>query len=105
MDTEKDKTMTVYGVVTLYLAVMNLTGFAMMGIDKRKAVRRLWRIPESTLFVIAIIGGSIGSIIGMRVFHHKTRHWYFVLGMPLILILQILLVYAIAKSPLQISIM
>lgn len=97
--------MTVYGVVTLYLAVMNLTGFAMMGIDKRKAVRRLWRIPESTLFVIAIIGGSIGSIIGMRVFHHKTRHWYFVLGMPLILILQILLVYAIAKSPLQISIM
>lgn len=97
--------MTVYGIVTLYLAVMNLTGFAMMGIDKRKAVRRLWRIPESTLFVIAIIGGSIGSIIGMRVFHHKTRHWYFVLGMPLILILQILLVYAIAKSPLQISIM
>lgn len=97
--------MTIYGIVTLYLAVMNLTGFAMMGIDKRKAVRRLWRIPESTLFVIAIIGGSIGSIIGMRVFHHKTRHWYFVLGMPLILILQILLVYAIAKSPLQISIM
>ena len=84
---------------------MNLTGFAMMGIDKRKAVKRLWRIPESTLFVIAIIGGSVGSIIGMRVFHHKTRHWYFVLGMPLILILQVLLVYAIAKSPLQISIM
>ena len=97
--------MTVYGIITLYLAVMNLTGFAMMGIDKRKAVKRLWRIPESTLFVIAIIGGSVGSIIGMRVFHHKTRHWYFELGMPLILILQVLLVYAIAKSPLQISIM
>ncbi len=97
--------MTVYGIITLYLAVMNLTGFAMMGIDKRKAVKRLWRIPESTLFVIAIIGGSVGSIIGMRVFHHKTKHWYFVLGMPLILILQVLLVYAIAKSPLQISIM
>lgn len=97
--------MTVYGIITLYFAVMNLTGFAMMGIDKRKAVKRLWRIPESTLFVIAIIGGSVGSIIGMRVFRHKTRHWYFVFGMPLILILQILLVYAIAKSPLQISIM
>ncbi|MDE6910168.1 MAG: DUF1294 domain-containing protein [Lachnospiraceae bacterium] len=97
--------MTVYGIITLYLAVMNLTGFAMMGIDKRKAVKRLWRIPESTLFVIAIIGGSVGSIIGMRVFRHKTRHWYFVFGMPLILILQILLAYAIAKSPLQISIM
>ncbi|MDE7323708.1 MAG: DUF1294 domain-containing protein [Lachnospiraceae bacterium] len=97
--------MTVYGTITLYLAVMNLTGFTMMGIDKRKAVKRLWRIPESTLFVIAIIGGSIGSIIGMRVFRHKTKHWYFVFGMPLILILQILLVYAIVKSPLQISIM
>lgn len=89
----------------MYLAVINLTGFAMMGIDKRKAVKKLWRIPESTLFIIAIIGGSIGSIIGMRVFHHKTRHWYFVYGMPLILILQVLLVIVIIKSPLQISIM
>lgn len=97
--------MTVFGILAIYFIVINLTGFAMMGIDKRKAVKRLWRIPESTLFVIAIIGGSVGSIIGMRVFHHKTRHWYFVLGMPLILILQVLLVYAIAKSPLQISIM
>lgn len=89
----------------MYLAVINLTGFAMMGIDKRKAVKKLWRIPESTLFIIAVIGGSIGSIIGMRVFHHKTRHWYFVYGMPLILILQVLLVIVIIKSPLQISIM
>lgn len=97
--------MTVYGIIILYLAVMNLTSFAMMGIDKRKAVKKLWRIPESTLFILAIIGGSIGSIIGMRVFHHKTRHWYFVFGMPLILILQILLVLSIIKSPLQISIM
>ncbi|MBO5144005.1 MAG: DUF1294 domain-containing protein [Lachnospiraceae bacterium] len=97
--------MTVLGIIGMYLAVINLTGFAMMGIDKRKAVKKLWRIPESTLFIIAIIGGSIGSIIGMRVFHHKTRHWYFVYGMPLILILQVLLVIVIIKSPLQISIM
>ncbi|MBO5030880.1 MAG: DUF1294 domain-containing protein [Lachnospiraceae bacterium] len=97
--------MTVLGIIGMYLAVINLTGFAMMGIDKRKAVKKLWRIPESTLFIIAVIGGSIGSIIGMRVFHHKTRHWYFVYGMPLILILQVLLVIVIIKSPLQISIM
>ncbi len=76
---------------------MNLAGFAVMGIDKRKAVKRLWRIPEYVLFVIAIIGGSIGSIIGMRVFHHKTRHWYFVFGMPLILILQIALIAVVAS--------
>jgi uncharacterized membrane protein YsdA (DUF1294 family) len=97
--------MTVVFVIALYFAVMNFTGFAMMGIDKRKAVKKLWRIPESTLFIIALIGGSIGSIIGMHVFHHKTRHWYFVYGMPFILILQILIVIAIIKSPIQISIM
>ena len=55
--------MTVFGILAIYFIVINLTGFAMMGIDKRKAVKKLWRIPESTLFVIAIIGGSIGSII------------------------------------------
>lgn len=97
--------MTVLGILAAYLIIMNLVGFAMMGIDKRKAMKKLWRIPESTLFIIAIIGGSIGSIIGMRVFHHKTRHWYFVYGMPLILLLQILFIIAIIKSPLQISIM
>ncbi|MBQ2257347.1 MAG: DUF1294 domain-containing protein [Lachnospiraceae bacterium] len=97
--------MTVLGILATYLILINLSSFAMMGIDKRKAEKKLWRIPESSLFIIAIIGGSIGSIIGMRVFHHKTRHWYFVYGMPLILLLQILLIIAIIKSPLQISIM
>ncbi len=89
--------MTVYNILILYLTVINLIGFAVMGIDKRKAVKRLWRIPESTLFIIAIIGGSIGSIIGMRVFHHKTRHWYFVLGMPFILIVQLSLAVLIYR--------
>lgn len=79
-------------IITIYLFVINLAGFAVMGIDKQKAKRGLWRIPESTLFFIAVIGGSIGSIIGMRLFRHKTRHWYFVLGMPLILILQIIFI-------------
>ena len=73
----------------LYLGAVNILGFSIMGIDKKRAVRGAWRIPETTLFLYALIGGSIGSILGMRVFHHKTKHWYFVWGMPLILILDL----------------
>ena len=97
--------MIVIGIIAGYLAVLNLIGFALMGIDKRRAVKKLWRIPESTLFIIALIGGSIGSIIGMRVFHHKTRHWYFVYGMPAILLLQIAAIIVLIYSPLQFTIM
>lgn len=97
--------MIVIGIIAGYLVSLNLIGFALMGIDKRRAVKKLWRIPESTLFIIALIGGSIGSIIGMRVFHHKTRHWYFVYGMPAILLLQIAAVIVLIYSPLQFTIM
>lgn len=97
--------MIVIGIITGYLVLINMIGFAGMGIDKRRAVKKLWRIPESTLFIIALIGGSLGSIIGMRIFHHKTRHWYFAYGMPAILFLQIAAVAALIFSPLQFSIM
>ena len=60
-----------------------------MGIDKRRAKRDAWRIRERTLFLLALFGGSLGAIAGMWIFHHKTRHWYFVIGMPAILILQL----------------
>lgn len=76
-----------------------------MGIDKRRARKRAFRIPEATLFLIALIGGSIGSIIGMYTFCHKTRHWYFVYGMPFILFVQIALVVLLLKAPFQISIL
>ena len=89
----------------IYFVIINIVGFALMGIDKKRAVKKLWRIPESTLFIIALIGGSIGSIIGMRVFHHKTRHWYFAYGMPAILFLQIAAVLILMYSPLQFTIM
>ncbi|MCI9201309.1 MAG: DUF1294 domain-containing protein [Lachnospiraceae bacterium] len=95
-------------VITLLLAYfisVNLIGFFLMGLDKYKAKKNLWRIPESTLFIIAIIGGSIGCIIGMHTFRHKTRHWYFVYGMPAILVLQVALFIAILNSPVQIQIM
>ena len=74
-----------------------------MGIDKRKAVKHAFRIPEATLFTIARIGGSIGSIAGMYFFRHKTRHWYFVYGMPAILLLQIALVMFVLNGPFEIA--
>ena len=62
-----------------------------MGIDKAKAIKGAWRIPEKTLFLFSIIGGSIGTWAGMYIFHHKTKHWYFVIGMPAILIIQLVI--------------
>lgn len=73
----------------LYGIVINVIGFGLMGIDKRRARKHQWRIPEKTLFLTALLFGSLGSWAGMYVFHHKTKHWYFVVGMPLILVLQV----------------
>ncbi len=95
--------MDVITLLSSYFAAINLIGFALMGIDKHKAKKRAFRIPEATLFIVAIIGGSIGSIIGMYVFRHKTKHFSFVYGMPFILILQIILVAAIMNAPVEIS--
>ncbi len=77
--------------ILLYLLAVNLLLFAVMGIDKYKAKHQLWRIPERTLFVLAVIGGSLGGILGMRLFHHKTLHPQFRYGFPAILILQLIL--------------
>ena len=73
----------------IYLAVINLIGFFAMLLDKQKAKRNKWRIPEKTLFLFALLGGSLGTTLGMHAFHHKTKHWYFRFGMPLILLLQL----------------
>lgn len=77
----------------IYLLIVNAAGFLLMLIDKRKAIRHRWRIPEKTLFLTAAIGGSIGSIIGMYTFRHKTKHLQFTLGMPAILVVQLVLVF------------
>ena len=92
-------------LILVYLAVINFISFAAMGVDKSKARKRSWRIPESTLFVLALIGGSIGSIAGMHLFRHKTRHWYFLYGMPAILFLQILIVIVLITSPIEFLVM
>ena len=78
-------------IIILYLIIINLLAFLLMGLDKRKAKRHKWRIPEKTLFLSAIIGGSIGALLGMQVFRHKTKHASFRIGMPCILIVQIAL--------------
>ena len=96
--------MSVISILLIYALLMNLIGFFSMGIDKQKARKRAFRIPEATLFTIAIIGGSLGSLLGMHIFHHKTRHWYFLYGMPVILGLHILLILFLIFGPLQIII-
>lgn len=78
-------------LIIAYLICINLAGFASMGLDKKKAIRHEWRIPETTLFLIALLGGSLGSIVGMQLFRHKTRHWYFVCGMPAIFFVELAL--------------
>lgn len=91
----------VYLYIAAYLLAVNLIGLFCMYRDKRKARKRQWRIPESTLFLIALIGGSVGCIIGMYLFRHKTRHWYFVYGMPAILLMQLGVIIALWVSPLE----
>ncbi len=92
-------------IITLYLIIINILGFAFMGIDKRRSVRSAFRIPEATLFAMAILGGSPGCILGMHLFHHKTKHWYFLFGMPIILLLQIVIGVLLYLSPLEFSFM
>ena len=78
-------------IIPLYLVIINAAAFLLMRADKLKARRGAWRIPESTLMSVAAIGGSVGALIGMYRFRHKTRHVKFTLGIPLILIAQIAL--------------
>ena len=80
-------------ILVIYLLAVNLLAFILYGIDKKRARNREWRISERTLIGIAVIGGCIGAILGMHVFHHKTRHWYFRYGLPVILIIQLLLAW------------
>ena len=84
--------------IVLYFFIINLVGFLAMGIDKYNAQKDLWRIPEGTLITIALIGGSIGAIIGMKCFRHKTKKLKFSVGLPTILISEVaLVIYCLVK--------
>lgn len=77
--------------IAVILVVMNLAAFALMGIDKLKAKRGAWRIPEKTLFLVAALFGGLGGTLGMTFFRHKTKHWYFKFGFPALLVIQVAL--------------
>jgi len=89
-----EKILTVKNII-IYLLCVNLISFLAMFIDKQKAKKGSWRIKESTLLILALIGGSIGGIAGMYIFHHKTKKARFYIGMPAMLVLQIMLVIAV----------
>lgn len=79
-------------LIIAYLLLINVITFFVYGLDKLKAKKQAWRIPEAVLLMLAVIGGSIGALIGMKVWHHKTLHNKFRFGVPIILILQIIIV-------------
>ncbi len=77
-------------IAGIYLICINLVSLFLFYSDKRRARKHVWRIPEKTLFLAAVAGGSLGAVAGMYLFRHKTRHWYFVIGIPLILAVQVI---------------
>lgn len=81
-----------FEIIFTYLLIINFIGFIIMLIDKQRAVHKEWRIPEKTLIGISILGGSIGMLIGMSVFRHKTKHKKFTIGVPFILFVQLFII-------------
>ena len=85
------------GAALICLALANMTSFIMMGIDKRRARKGKWRIRERTLFLAAACFGALGGTLGMFLFHHKTKHWYFRIGFPALLIAQAAILWVLVR--------
>lgn len=85
-------------VLILYLTIINITALIMYGTDKRRAIKKKWRIPEKYLIGVAIAGGSVGAIAGMYLFRHKTKHFKFTFGVPLVLIIQVIIFALVLKA-------
>ena len=86
-----------YRLFLYYLVLINILGYSLMYIDKRKAIKKLWRISEHNLLLVAIFGGSIGSLLGMYSFRHKTKHLKFKFGIPCIIVMQCILLIFISQ--------
>jgi len=99
-----DNGVEVVNGIILYLLIVNVIGYILMWNDKRRAQKGQWRVKEKTLFTISLIGGSVGTLIGMHTFRHKTKHVSFKYGIPIIIVLQICAVVLI-KSKLYISLL
>ncbi len=80
---------TIILVALAIIAIMNIVAFVLMGHDKKCARQGKWRVPEKTLFLVTACFGGLGGVLGMRVFHHKTQHWYFRVFFPVLLVVQI----------------
>ena len=89
---EAERAPEMMNIILYYLLAVNIATFLLYGIDKYKAKKGRWRISETTLLLMAVIGGSIGAWVGMRIWHHKTMHKKFKYGIPVIIIMQIALV-------------
>ncbi len=85
--------MILWKLLLIYLLAINLITFIMYGLDKRKAIKNQWRIPEKTLLGAALLGGSAGALAGMKAFRHKTKHWKFKICVPVFLVLHVVLGY------------
>lgn len=89
--------------IVIYYSVINIIAFLIMGMDKRKAVKGQWRIPEKTLWLLAWIGGAGGGWLGMKWFRHKTKHGLFKIGMPFLFLVHILFIFWISEKILNLS--
>lgn len=87
-------------ILLVYIVCINLIAFVIMFIDKQRAIRNKWRIPERTLFALAFIGGALGAILGMHLFHHKTKHVSFRILMPCFLILNLIFIFLLLSGDL-----
>ena len=93
--------MDVMLALIIYISVINIIGFIVMGVDKFLAKKKAYRVPEATLFTFAMFGGSLGTTLAMFFFRHKTRHWYFLYGMPVILLIQVAIIVFLSQSSIE----
>ncbi len=87
-----------YSLLAAYLIIINILSLLMFGYDKLKAKKNGWRIPESRFFILGLLGGAVGIYTGMRIFRHKTKHMLFIVGIPLLVVLNLVIIYYLIRG-------